>query len=149
MKVILLEKVHKLGDLGDTVNVAPGYGRNYLIPQGRAVPATEKNVAKFEARRAELEKVAKEKLAEAEKRAESMREVNLEITRKALETGRLFGSVGVRDIVEALGEKGIPVEKSEVILSAGSIHEIGEYEVELLLHSDVKVTVPVKIISEE
>jgi len=149
MKVILLEKIHKLGNLGDTVVVKPGYGRNFLIPQGKAVPANKENVAKFEARRAELEKVATEKLGEAQKRAEQLQGLSLEIIAQAQEEGKLFGSVGVREIVEAIVEKGFTVEKREVILPHGSIHEIGEYEVEIILHSDVKVTVPVKVIAEE
>jgi len=149
MKVILLEKVHKLGDLGDTVIVKPGLGRNFLIPQGKAVPATKENVAKFKARRAELEKVATEKLAAAQKRAEQLQGLSLTIACQALEEGKLFGSIGVREIVEAIAEKGFTVEKREVILPLGSIHEIGEYEVEILLHTDVKVTLPIKVVAEE
>ncbi|MGD9108634.1 MAG: 50S ribosomal protein L9 [Gammaproteobacteria bacterium] len=147
MKIILLEKVHKLGNLGDTVEVKSGYGRNFLIPQGRAVPATKENIAKFEARRAELEKAAAEKLSEAQQRAEKFKGLALILVRKAIEEGRLFGSVGVRDIVEAIAEKGMTVEKREVILPE-SIHEVGEYEIELLLHSDVRVKIPVKVEAE-
>jgi large subunit ribosomal protein L9 len=149
MKVILLEKVYNLGDLGDTVEVKSGYGRNYLIPQGKAVAATAENTAKFEARRAELEKVAADKLAMAQKRAEQFKDFSITLVRKAIEEGRLFGSVSVYDIVEAIKEKGLQIEKREVILPAGHIREIGEYEAELLLHSDVKVKIVVKIEAEE
>lgn len=147
MKVILLEKVHKLGNLGDTVEVKSGYGRNFLIPQGKAVPATKANLAEFEAKRVELEKAAAEKLSAAQQRAEKFKGLELTIVRKAIEEGRLFGSVSVRDIVEAIAEKGMTVEKREVILPE-SIHEVGEYEIELLLHSDVKIKIPVKIEAE-
>ncbi|MGD9152217.1 MAG: 50S ribosomal protein L9 [Gammaproteobacteria bacterium] len=147
MKIILLEKVHKLGNLGDTVEVKSGFGRNFLIPQGKAVPATKENIAKFEARRAELEKAAAEALAAAQQRAEKFKGIELTIVRKAIEEGKLFGSVGARDIVDAFAEKGMTVEKREVILPE-NIHEVGEYEIELLLHSDVKVKIPVKIEAE-
>lgn len=147
MKVILLEKIHKLGNLGDMVEVKPGYGRNFLIPQGRAVSATKENIAKFEARRAELEKAAVEKLSAAKQRAEKFKGIELTIVRKAIEEGKLFGSIGVRDIVDALVEKGMTVEKREVILPE-NIHEVGEYEIGLLLHSDVKVKIPVKVEAE-
>ena len=147
MKIILLEKVHKLGSLGDMVDVKSGYGRNFLIPQGKGIPANKENIAKFEARRAELEKTAMEKLSAAQQRAEKFKGLELTIVRKAIEEGRLFGSVGVRDIVDAIAEKGMTVEKREIILSE-SIHEVGEYEIELFLHSDVKIKIPVKVEAE-
>lgn len=143
MKVILLEKVHNLGKLGDTVNVKPGYGRNYLIPYGKAMAATQENLAKIEVRRVELEKIEKEVLDAAIRRSEAFKAVTLTITAKAMEEGRLFGSVGVREIVEALHAKNLEVEKKEVILPSGPMHEVGEFEVELMFHSDVLVKVPV------
>jgi large subunit ribosomal protein L9 len=149
MKVILLEKIHKLGNLGDAVEVKPGYGRNFLIPQGKAIPANKENLAKFEAKRAELEKVAADTLAAAQERAKQLEGLSLTLVREALEEGKLFGSIGARDIVEAMAEKNIKIEKREVILPSGNIHEIGEYEVEVLLHSDVKVKIPVKVVVKE
>ncbi len=148
MKVILLEKIHNLGDLGDTVNVKPGFGRNFLVPHGKAVPATKENLSEVEARRAELEKAAKEVLSAAEKRAEPFKDVSLAITAKAHDEGKLFGSVGVREIVEALHAKDLDIEKKEVVLHEGPIHEVGEFEVELMFHSDVSVMIKVVIESE-
>jgi len=149
MKVILLEKIHKLGNLGDAVEVKPGYGRNFLIPQGKAIFANKENLAKFEAKRAELEKVASDTLAAAQERAKQLEGLSLTLVREALEEGKLFGSISVRDIVEAMAEKNITIEKREVILPVGSIHEIGEYEIEVLLHSDVRVKIPVKVVVKE
>jgi len=149
MKVILLEKIHKLGNLGDAVEVKPGYGRNFLIPQGKAISANKENLAKFEAKRAELEKVAADTLAAAQERAKQLEGLSLTLVREALEEGKLFGSISVRDIVEAMAEKNITIEKREVILPVGSIHEIGEYEIEVLLHSDVRVKIPVKVVVKE
>ena len=146
MKIILLEKIHKLGDLGDMVDVKPGYGRNYLIPQGRAVSATKDNITKFEAMRAELEKAAAEKLSAAEVRAEKIKDLSITIVAKAVDEGKLFGSVGVREVVEAVGAKGIEIEKKEVILPEGPIHEIGEYEIHVRLHSDIEE--PIKLVIE-
>ena len=113
MKLILLEKVAKLGDLGDMVNVKPGFGRNFLVPQGKAVPATKDNVAMFEARRAELETAANERLSTAQSRAESINEVEVEITANASDEGKLFGSIGPREVADAVSAKGFPLEKSE------------------------------------
>lgn len=143
MKLILLEKVMNLGDLGETVRVKAGFGRNYLVPQGKAVPATRENVAMFEARRAELEAAANEKLATAERRREAMGEVVVQFTVNASDEGKLFGSIGPREIAEAVSEKGFPLEKSEVVMGEGPIRQTGEYEVLVHLHADVETTVRV------
>jgi len=148
MKVILLEKIRNLGALGDTVNVKNGYARNFLIPQGKAVPATPGNLKDFEQRRAELEKAASEKLSDAEKRALSLKDVTITLKRQALDEGRLYGSISVRDIVESLAEKNIAVEKREVNFPQGPIHEVGEFEVEILLHGDVKAVIKVIVEAE-
>ena len=146
MEVILLKKVGGLGELGDKVAVRPGYGRNYLIPQGAAVPATEANLKTFEERRAELETQAAEALAHAEARREQFEGLTVTIPRKAGDEGRLFGSVGTADIASAVTEAGIELAKSEVRLSQGAFRNIGEYEVELHLHSDVDVVILVEIV---
>jgi large subunit ribosomal protein L9 len=149
MNVILLEKVHNLGDLGETVSVKPGYGRNFLIPKGIAVAATADNVAKFEARRAELEKAAAEKLAEAEKRQQALSEVVVTIAHKAGEEGKLFGSVGTADIADAVTAAGVEVVKREVRMPEGPIRETGEYDIDIELHSDLVATVKVNVVPEE
>jgi len=148
MEVILLEKVANLGNLGDKVNVKPGYGRNYLMPKGKAVAATAANVASFEARRAELEKVAAEALAAAQARADKMEGMSIEIARVAGDEGKLFGSVGTVDIAEALNAAGIEVEKSEVRLPNGALREVGEFDVDVQLDSEITASVKVNIISE-
>ena len=149
MNVILLEKVSNLGDLGDQVNVKAGYGRNYLIPQGKAVSATPDNVAKFEERRAELEKAAAEKLAAAEARKESLGGISVvTITQKAGEEGKLFGSVGTTDIANAITDAGVEVSKSEIRLPEGALRHIGEFEIDIALHSDVVATINVEIVPE-
>lgn len=148
MNVILLEKVHNLGDLGETVNVKAGYSRNFLIPQGKAVAATADNVAKFEARRAELEAVATDKLAAAEARKAKLDGMQLSIAHKAGEEGKLFGSVGTADIAEAINAAGVEITKSEVRLPEGSLRNIGEYDIDVELHSDVVVTVKLSIVAE-
>jgi large subunit ribosomal protein L9 len=149
MEVILLEKIGKLGDLGDKVTVKPGYGRNYLIPQGKAVPATGDNVAEFEARRAELEASAAETLAAAEVRAGRLQDLGqVAIAANAGEEGKLFGSVGTRDIADALTAAGVEVSKAEVRLPAGALRELGEYEVSVHLHTDVDALVNIAIIPE-
>ena len=149
MKVVLLDKIHNLGELGDVVNVKPGYGRNYLIPQGKAVSATKEKIAEVEARRVELEKIAADALKVAQERAEKLKEMHLTITSKALEEGKLFGSVNVRDVVEALAGKGFEIEKREVILQEGPIHNIGEHDIELRLHSDVSVKIKLHVEAEK
>ena len=148
MQVILLEKVQGLGTLGDQVNVKPGYGRNFLVPQGKAVPATERNVAEFEARRAELEKASADALVAAQARAESLQEVSVTIKANAGDEGKLFGSVGVRDIVDALATAGHTVEKREVSLPEGPIRTSGEFSLVLHLHTDVAVSVTVIVEGE-
>ena len=150
MEVILLEKVENLGGLGDQVKVKAGYGRNYLIPSGKAAPATPENVAKFEERRAELEKVLQEKLSAAETRRAAVDGKEVTITAKAGTEGKLFGSVGTFEIAEAVSAAaGIEVEKSEVRLPEGAIRQVGEYEIEIHLHTDVSSTVKVSVVGEE
>lgn len=149
MQVILLENVGKLGELGDQVNVKSGYGRNFLIPFGKAVPATAANVAEFEQRRSELEAAAAEKLATAQKRAEALSELVVTIAANAGEEGKLFGSIGTRDIAEAVSKaSGSEVVKSEVQLSEGAIREVGEYEIDLKLHPEVTTSINLSVIPE-
>lgn len=148
MDIILLEKVKNLGALGARVSVKPGYGRNFLIPQGKAVPATEANVAAFEARRAELERQEAEVLASAQARAAQLAEVAVVIAAKSGDEGKLFGSVGTRDIAEAITAAGVSVDKSEVRLPNGAIRNTGEYTVTLHLHSDVNAEVSVTVVAE-
>ncbi len=148
MEVILLEKVANLGSLGDKVKVKAGYGRNFLLPYGKAVPATEANLKAFEERRAELEKAAAESLAAAQARAEALEGASFSISSKAGDEGKLFGSIGVRDIAEVITAAGTAVEKSEVRLPEGPIREIGEFDIELHLHSDVDVTVKLAVVAE-
>ncbi|MFP6805974.1 MAG: 50S ribosomal protein L9 [Pseudomonadales bacterium] len=149
MEVILLEKIAKLGDLGDKVTVKSGYGRNYLVPQNKAVPATAANVADFEERRADLQKQADEKLKTAMSRGEKIEALNVSITSKAGEEGKLFGSITVRDIAEAVTSRGVELEKSEVRLPEGPLRELGEFEITVHLHSEVNVILAVKVIAEE
>lgn len=149
MEVILLEKVANLGDLGDKVTVKSGYGRNYLVPGKKAVPATEDNVKIFEERRAELEKVAAEKLAEAQARVEKIAEVgNIVIKSNAGDEGKLFGSVNVAEVADALTAAGVEVAKSEVSMPEGPIRMIGEYDIDIHLHSDVVQTIKVVVEAE-
>lgn len=146
MEVILLERVGRLGTVGDRVDVKPGYGRNYLLPQGKAVTATESNVSEFEARRAELESAAGEKKKFAQTRAEKLAEMVITLTANAGDEGKLFGSIGARDIAEAITAAGVDVQKSEVKLPEGTLREVGEYNVDLQLHDDVLQ--PVKVVIE-
>jgi large subunit ribosomal protein L9 len=149
MEVILLENIGNLGDLGEKVDVKAGFGRNYLIPQGKAVPATEANVAEFEARRAELEKAAAETLAVAESRAETINALGLiTIPANAGEEGKLFGSVGTRDISEAIAAAGAEVDKSEVRLPEGALRELGEYEIAIQVHGEVTAMIAVAVVPE-
>lgn len=148
MEIILLEKVQNLGDLGDKVNVKPGFGRNFLIPTGKAVPATASNVADFEARRAELEKVAAEKLATAQARADKLAALTVTINRKASEEGKLFGSVSNIDVADAVTAAGVEVSKSEVRMPIGAIRDIGEYDIDIHLHTDIDSTVKVVVAGE-
>ncbi len=149
MEVILLEKVQNLGDLGDKVAVRPGYGRNYLIPKGKAVAATQDNVAEFERRRAELEKTQADALATAQQRADALGAVTVSISRKAGEEGRLFGSVGTADIAEAVTAAGVALHKHEVRLPEGPLRQAGEYDIVLHLHADVDASVKVTVVPEE
>ena len=149
MEVILLEKVQNLGELGDKVKVKPGYGRNYLVPSGKATPATAENVAAFEQRRAELEKAQAERLGSAEARAEQLRDKTVTIKAKAGTEGKLYGSVGTREIADAVSETGVALEKHEVLLPDGALRETGEHEVALHLHSDIDVSIKVVVEAEE
>ncbi|ART62195.1 50S ribosomal protein L9 [Kushneria marisflavi] len=148
MEVILLDKLGKLGDLGDQVSVKPGYGRNYLVPYGLAVPATKANVEAFETRRAELEANAAERQAEAERRAEELSEIELSLVARAGDEGKLFGSIGPRDLADAIAQAGIDVARSEVRMPLGPIRQTGEYDIELRLHSDVTASVRVVVVAE-
>ena len=145
MEVILLDNVGKLGALGDKVTVKAGYARNFLFPQAKAVPATADNLAEFEARRAELEKKAQEALDQANGRAQALEGFSLTITAKAGDEGKLFGSIGSRDIAEAMGAAGQAIEKSEVILSEGPLRSVGEHEVRLQLHPEVSQNVVINV----
>lgn len=149
MEVILLEKVYKLGELGDRVKVKPGFGRNYLIPEKKAVAATPANIAAFEERRAELEKVQADALAAAQARAGALEGMVVSIAARAGSEGRLFGSVGTVDIAEAVSAAGQPLEKREVRLPTGPLREVGEHAVELHLHPDVDVTITVQVVASE
>jgi len=149
MEVILLEKVRNLGGLGDRVNVKPGYGRNFLIPNGKAVSATKTNVEKFEARRAELEMAQADVLARATARAEAVSGLSVTIRQKAGAEGKLYGSVGTVDISEAVTANGIELSRQEVRLPEGPFRNLGEYDVDLALHTEVKATIKVIIVEEE
>ncbi|MFT3931925.1 MAG: 50S ribosomal protein L9 [Spongiibacteraceae bacterium] len=148
MQVILLEKVGRLGNLGDQVNVKPGYGRNFLIPFGKAVAATKANIAEFEQRRAELEAAAAERRGAAEARAAKLVELVVTIAANAGDEGKLFGSIGTRDIADAITAAGVAVEKSEVRLPNGVIRETGEFQVDVQLHSDVMQAVTLRVVAE-
>ncbi|MFC4727587.1 50S ribosomal protein L9 [Coralloluteibacterium thermophilus] len=148
MQLILLQNVQNLGKLGDKVDVRPGYGRNFLVPQGKAVPATEANIAEFEARRAEYEAKAREQLEGAQARLAKLEGASVTITANASTEGKLFGSVGPRDIAEAFTAAGMPLEKSEVVMGEGPIRRTGEYEVAVYLHADVETTVKVVVEGE-
>ncbi len=149
MQVILLEKIANLGELGSLVNVKPGYSRNYLIPQGKAVPATEKNIAEVEQRRVELEKAAQEALVQAQSRKEAVDGLSVTITSKSGDEGKLFGSISNRDIAEVAVAAGVEIAKSEVRLPLGPIRQAGEYEIEVQLHSEVIATLKLAVIPEE
>lgn len=148
MNVILLEKVHKLGGLGDQVSVKPGYGRNYLIPKGIAVAATKDNVAKFEAKRAELEKAAAEKMAQAEKRKALIESISVTLPHKAGEEGKLFGSVGTLEIARAATRAGAEIAKHEVKLPTGALRQVGDFEIAIELYSDINATLKLTIVAE-
>jgi len=149
MQVILLQKVANLGNIGDRVKVRSGYGRNFLLPQGKATLATPENIARFEARRAELEREAREHLTSAAERAEAMKEFKLTIHAKAGTEGKLFGSIGTADIAEACTKAGFNIERSEVRLPTGPLRTLGEHVISLHLHADVDVQLTVAIVPEE
>jgi large subunit ribosomal protein L9 len=149
MEVILLQKVANLGNIGDRVKVRSGFGRNFLLPQGKATLATPANIARFEARRAELERLAHEQLTSAADRAAALKDFKLTIPAKAGTEGKLFGSIGTSDIAEACTRAGFRIERSEVRLSHGPLRSLGEHLVTLHLHADVDVPVPVTIVPEE
>ncbi len=148
MEVILLEKIENLGGIGDRVKVKSGYGRNFLLPQGKATMATEANIAKFETMRAEFEKKAVDELTQAKGRARELEGLHLDITAKAGTEGKLFGSVGPIDIADACAKAGFEVERSEIRMPDGPIRLVGAHEVELHLHADVNVPVTVTVIGE-
>jgi large subunit ribosomal protein L9 len=149
MDIILLQKVANLGNIGDRVKVKSGFGRNYLLPAGKATLATPDNIKRFEARRAELEKAAHEHFSSAEQRAEQLKEFKLVIPAKAGTEGKLFGSIGTADIAEAATKAGIKIERSEVRLPNGALRTIGDHSVVLHLHADVDVPLAVTIVAEE
>ena len=148
MDIILLEKIRNLGDLGDQVTVKPGYGRNFLIPQGKAVRATKANQEVFESRRAELELAAKEALDKATARAAEFEGVTIEIARRASEEGKLFGSVAVTDIIDAVTATGRTLDKVEVNLPEGAIKVIGDHEVAISLHPEVSFNLKISVVPE-
>lgn len=149
MEVILLEKVENLGNLGERVNVKSGYGRNFLLPSGKAAPATAENIEIFEKRRAELEKIAADAMADADARRNAIEKLSLTIAAKAGEEGKLFGSIGNFDIAEAAVAAGVTIEKKEIRMPEGPLRMVGDYEVEVHLHTDVNVKLKVSIVAEE
>ena len=150
MEIILLDKIANLGSLGDQVSVKSGYARNFLFPQGKAVPATDANVKAFEERRAELEAKIAADLAAAEQRAEKVNALDpVVISSKAGDEGKLFGSIGTKDIADAVTAAGVEVQKSEVLLPNGTLRETGEYDIELHLHADVFATVKLQVVAAD
>jgi large subunit ribosomal protein L9 len=149
MEVILLQKVANLGNIGDRVKVRSGFGRNFLLPQGKATLATPDNIARFEARRAELERLAREHLVSAEERSAAFTDFRLTLHAKAGTEGKLFGSIGTSDIAEACTREGFKVERSEVRLPSGPLRMLGEHTVGLHLHADIDVPLHVTIVAEE
>lgn len=147
MKIILLDKSN-LGSIGDQVNVKPGFARNYLIPKNKAVLATKKNLAVLEVRRAELEKAAMETFHVAEERAKKLANLEITIPVKVSEEGKLFGSIGMREILNFLKENDQAIDKSEINLPQGPIRQVGEHEISLRLHPDINVPVKIKVIAE-
>ncbi|MDX2219948.1 MAG: 50S ribosomal protein L9 [Burkholderiales bacterium] len=148
MQIILMEKVLNLGQLGDVVKVKQGYARNFLIPQGKAKRATEANIKEFEGRRAELEKVAAEKLSAAQARAEKLEGMMVQIPAKAGVDGRLFGSVTTSDVAEAITKQGVEVKKFEVLLPNGPMKHVGDFPITLHLHTDVNANITVSVLGE-
>lgn len=148
MEVILLENIRNLGQFGTKVKVAKGFGRNFLIPQGKAVPATKENLAKFEARREELRKVADQKLAEAQSRVAEINAVKLVIQARAGDEGKLFGSVGTLEICNAYKNLGIDVKRQDIRLPNGPLRELGDFEIEIQLHAEISATAHVSVVPE-
>lgn len=148
MEIILLEKIENLGAMGDRVKVRPGYGRNYLVPKGKAKPATPENIAAFEAMRADLEQAAAEALAAAEARRDKLEGMSITIAANAGDEGKLFGSVGTTDIADAITAQGVEVDRHEVRLPNGVFRQTGEYDVQVHLHSDVNATIKLEITPE-
>ena len=148
MEVILLEKVVNLGNLGDKVNVKSGYARNFLVPHHKAVMATKEKIAEFETRRAGLEKIAAEKLSVAQARADALSKIEVVMTHKAGEEGKLFGSVGTQDIADAVTSAGVEINKSEVRLPEGIIRHIGDYNIDINLHADVTSVMKIQVVAE-
>ena len=148
MEIILLEKIDNLGAMGERVKVKPGYGRNYLVPKGKARPATAENIAAFEAMRAELEKSAADALAAAEARRDQLADMSITIAANAGDEGKLFGSVGTADIADAISAAGVTIERHEVRLPEGAFRQVGDYEVQLHLHADVNATIRLSIVAE-
>ncbi|MDN7123836.1 50S ribosomal protein L9 [Pseudidiomarina sp. 1APP75-32.1] len=150
MEIILLDKIANLGGLGDQVSVKSGYARNFLFPQGKAVPATQANVKVFEERRAELEAKIASELAAAEERAEKINALDpIVISSKAGDEGKLFGSIGTKDIADAVTAAGVEVQKSEVLLPNGTLRETGEYDIELHLHADVFANIKLQVVATD
>lgn len=149
MEVILLENIRNLGDLGEKVKVKAGYGRNYLLPLGHAIPATGDNLKKFEERRAELEKLAAERLAKANERKEAAANLQIAIASRAGDEGKLYGSIGVKEIADSIIAAGFEVEKREINLLDGPIRVVGEHEVNLQFHPEVEITISVCVSEEE
>lgn len=149
MNVILLENIRNLGQLGDQVSVKNGYGRNFLIPEGKAVRATDDNIRYFQERRKELEQKAEDRLSEAKAKAEKLANICVELAARAGDEGKLFGSIGVRELAIAITAKGIEVKKSAISLPTGPIRSIGEYEIQVALHSDVEANVKVRIVEDK
>ncbi len=149
MNVILLDNVENLGGIGDLVSVKAGYGRNYLLPQGKAALATKQNIAEFEARRTDLETAAAEDLSAAKAREELIQGMELVITANVGAEGKLFGSVGPIDIADAFSKVGVEALRSEIRMPEGPIHEVGEYKIGVHLHTEINVEVTVKVVAEE
>lgn len=149
MDVILLKKVENLGNLGEKVSIKPGYGRNFLFPTGAAAPATPENLKRFEERRVELEKAAADALATAEARKAKLDGKSFTVAAKAGDEGRLFGSVGTADIADSCTKAGVAISKKEVRLPDGPFHNVGSYEVEIHLHTDVNATITLEIVSQQ
>jgi large subunit ribosomal protein L9 len=149
MQLILLERVKNLGNLGDKVSVKAGFGRNYLIPQGKAIPATSRNIADFEKRRSELEQVQGDKLQQAKIRSARLAELTVVLSRKGVDETKLFGSIGVHDIADAVTAQGVELHKSEVRLPTGPLRLFGEYTIEIHLHADVNAELKLIVVRED